>query len=136
MTYFLLIAYLKMTYFLLFLRIYDVIKIIMMTYFSLIAYLKMTYFLLFSRIYDVIKIIMMKYFLLIAYLKMTYLCMFYNVIFTNPTIKIIRIIPPFNKMFIFIFSNNFIYNIYSRIIFVFVILFRKKYLLLFHHLNL
>ena len=44
MTYFLLIAYLKMTYFYYFLRIYDVIKINMVAYFLLIAYLKMTYF--------------------------------------------------------------------------------------------
>ena len=44
MTCFLLIAYLKKPYFLLFLRIYDVIKIIAMTCFSLIAYLKMTCF--------------------------------------------------------------------------------------------
>ena len=36
--------------FLLFLRIYDVIKINVMTYFLLIAYLKMTCFLLFLRI--------------------------------------------------------------------------------------
>ena len=32
-TYFLLVAYLKMTYFYYFLRIYDIIKIIVMTYF-------------------------------------------------------------------------------------------------------
>ena len=43
--------------FLLFLRVYDVIKIIMMTCFLLIAYLKMTcfyYFLLIHNNYDVI----------------------------------------------------------------------------------
>ena len=57
--------------FLLFLRIYDVIKIIVMTCFLLIAYLKMTCF------------------LLITYLKMTYLCIFYNVVFINPAIKIV-----------------------------------------------
>ena len=53
--------------FLLFLRIYDVIKSIMITYFLLIAYLKMTYFYYFCGF----VIIMMTYFLLIAYLKMT-----------------------------------------------------------------
>ena len=90
--------------FILFLRIYDVIKIIMTTCFLLIAYLKMTYFIIFAdllimknncddmffvncvfendmfilflRIYDVIKIIMTTCFLLIAYLKMTYFIIF------------------------------------------------------------
>ena len=57
MTYFLLFAYLKMTCFYYFLRIHDVIKLIVMTFFLLITYLKMTYFLLFLRIrnnYDII----------------------------------------------------------------------------------
>ena len=69
----------------LFSRIYDVIKIIVMTCFLLIAYLKMTYFYHFSEF----VIIMISCFLIIAYLKMTYLCIFYNVVFINPTIKII-----------------------------------------------
>ena len=99
--------------FLSFSRIYDVIKIIVMTYFLLIAYLKMTYF----ADLQCHKIITMSCFLLIAYLKMTYLCIFYNVVFIDPTIKIIRITSPFNKVFIFVFSNNFFYNIYFRSVF-------------------
>ena len=102
--------------FLLLLRIYDVMKIIVMTYFLLIAYLKMTCFLLFC----LFVIIMMSYFLLIAYLKMTYLCMFYYIVFIDPTIKIIRIISPFDKILIFIFPNNFLYDIYLRSIFTFL----------------
>ena len=84
-SYFLLITYLKMTCFYYFLRIHDIIKIIVMTYFLLIAYLKMTCFYYFLRIRN----FMTTYFLLIAYLKMTYLCIFYNVVFIDPTIKII-----------------------------------------------
>ena len=71
--------------FLLFLRIYDVIKLIVMTYFLLIAYLKMTYFYYFLRIRN----FMVTYFLLIPYLKMSYLCIFYYIVFINPTIKFI-----------------------------------------------
>ena len=113
-TYFLLITYLKMTYLCIFLQIYDVIKIIVISCFLLIVYLKMTYLCIFLQIYDVIKIIVISCFLLITYLKMTYLCISYNVVFINPTIKIIRIIFPFNKIFIFVFSNNSFYNIYLR----------------------
>ena len=102
--------------FLLFLRIYDVIKIIVMTRFSLIAYLKMTCFYYFCGF----VIIMMTYFLLIAYLKMSCLCIFYYIIFINPTIEIIGITSPFDKIFIFVFSNNFFYNIYFRSIFTFL----------------
>ena len=71
--------------FLLFLRIYDVMKIIMMTYILLIAYLKCHIFIIFADF----VIIMMSCFLLITYLKMTRLGIFYNVVFINPTIKII-----------------------------------------------
>ena len=99
-----------------FLRICDVMKLIVMTYFLLIAYLKMTCFLLFLFIRN----FMISCFLLIAYLKMTYLCIFYNIVFVNPTIKIIRIISPFNKIFIFVFTNNFFYDIYTGIIFSFL----------------
>ena len=67
-----------------FLRIYDVIKIIMMICFLLIAYLKMTCFYYFCGF----VIIVMTYFSLIAYLKMTYLCIFYDFVFINPAIKI------------------------------------------------
>ena len=102
--------------FLLLLRIYDIIKLIMMTCFLLIAYLKMTYFYYFC----LFVIIMMTYFLSIAYLKMTYLCIFYYIIFINPTIKFITIISPFNKVLIFIFPNNFLYDIYLRSIFTFL----------------
>ena len=116
MTYFLLIAYLKMSCLLLFSRIYDVIKIIVMTCFLLIAYLKMTCF----ADLQCRKIIVMTCFLLITYLKMIYLCIFYYIIFINPTIEIIRIIPPLDKIFIFIFPNNFFYNIYFRSIFSFL----------------
>ena len=90
--------------FLLFLRIYDVIKIIVMSCFLLIAYLKIPYFLLFLRIRNSFhKIIMTTCFLLIAYLKMTYLCIFYYTIFIDPTIEIIRVTSPFNEVFIFVF---------------------------------
>ena len=57
--------------FLLFSRIYDVIKLIVMTCFLLIAYLKMTCFYYFHGF----EIIVMTCFLLIAYLKMT--CFYY-----------------------------------------------------------
>ena len=99
--------------FLLFSRVYDIIKIIVMTYFLLIAYLKMTYFLFFLQIrnnYD-------DMFLLIAYLKMTYLCMFYYIVFIDPTIEIVGITSPFDKISIFIFLNYFFYDIYLRSIF-------------------
>ena len=71
--------------FLLLLRIYDVMKIIMMAYILLIAYLKMSYFYYFCGF----VIFIITYFLLITYLKMTCLGIFYNVVFINPTIKII-----------------------------------------------
>ena len=69
----------------LFLRIYDVIKAIVISCFLLIVYLKMTCF------YHIclFVIIMMAYFLLIAYLKMTYLGIFYYIIFINPSIEIV-----------------------------------------------
>ena len=69
MTYFLLNCVFENDMFLLFSRIYDVIKILMMTCFLLIAYLKMTYFYYFCGF----VIIMITYFLLIAYLKMTFM---------------------------------------------------------------
>ena len=50
MTYFFINCIFKNDMFLLFLRIYDVIKLIVITCFFLIAYLKMTYFYYFSRI--------------------------------------------------------------------------------------
>ena len=50
-----------------------------MTYFLLIAYLKMSCFSLFSRIYDVIKTIVISCFLLIAYLKMSYFYYFLRI---------------------------------------------------------
>ena len=119
--------------FLLFLRIYDVIKIIVISYFLLIAYLKMTCFYYFCGF----VIIVMTYILLIAYLKMSYLCMFYYIIFIDIAIKIITITSPFNKIFIFVFPNNFLYNIYLRSIFgFFEVLLYKKHLLLFCHSNL
>ena len=127
--------------FLLFLRIYDVIKIIMMTCFLLITYLKitcfyyfcgfviimMTYFLLITYLkitcfyyFCGFVIIMMTYFLLIVYMKMSYLCIFYYIIFIDIAIEIIGITPPFNKIFIFVFPNNFFYDIYFRSIFSFL----------------
>ena len=85
MTYILLNCVFKNDIFLLFLRIYDVIKTIVMTCFLLIAYLKRTYFYYFCGL----AIIMISCFLLITYLKMTCLCIFYNIVFINPTIEII-----------------------------------------------
>ena len=116
MTYFLLIAYLKMSCFYYFLRIYDVIKLIAITYFFLIVYLEMSCFFIILRIRN----FKMTYFLLIPYLKMTCLGMFYNIVFINPTIKFITVISPFNKVFIFVFPNNFFYDIYSGSIFAFL----------------
>ena len=116
MSYFLLIAYLKMSCLLFFLRIYDVIKIIVMTCFSLIAYLKMTCFLLFLRIrnnYDDI-------FFANCVFENDILCISYYITFINIGIKIIGITSPFNKIFIFVFSNNFFYDIYFRSIFSFL----------------
>ena len=84
MTCFLVNCVFKNDIFLLFLRIYDVIKIIVMTCFLIIAYLKIT----FSYYFCEFVIIMMTYFLLIAYLKMTYLGIFYYIIFINPTVEI------------------------------------------------
>ena len=121
MTYFLLIAYLKISC-LFFLRIYDVIKIIMMTYFLLIVYLKMSCFYYFCEF----VIIMMTCFLIIAYLKMTCLCLFYNIVFVYPTIEFITVISPLNKIFIFVFLNNFLYNIYLRSISTFLQFFFVK----------
>ena len=85
MTYFFINCVCKNDIFSLFSRIYDVIKMIVMTCFLIIAYLKITCFYYFCEF----VIIMMSCFLLIAYLKMTYLCIFYNIVFINPTIKII-----------------------------------------------
>ena len=96
--------------------IYDVMKVIVITCFLLIAYLKMTCFCYFC----LFVINMMTCFSLIAYLKMTCLCMFYYIVFIDIAIKIIRITSPFNKIFIFIFPNNFLYNIYLRSVFSFL----------------
>ena len=85
MTYILLNCVFKNDMFLLFLRIYDVLKIIAISCFLLIAYLKMTCFYYFCEFI----IIVMTYILLIAYLKMTYLCILYYIVFVYPTIKII-----------------------------------------------
>ena len=60
------------------------------------------------------------FFSLIAYLKMTYLGMFYYIVFVYPSIEIIRITTPFNEIFIFVFPNNFFYNIYFGSIFSFL----------------
>ena len=69
-----------------FLRIYDVIKIIVIScFFVHCVFKKMTYFYYFC----LSVLIMMTYFLLIAYLKISYLCISYYIIFINPTIKII-----------------------------------------------
>ena len=75
----------KNVIFSLFSRIYDVIKIIVISYFLLIAYLKMSYYYYFCEF----VIIMISCFLLIAYLKMTCLCIFYNIVFIDPTVKLV-----------------------------------------------
>ena len=71
--------------FLLFLRIYDVIKIIMMTYFFVNCVFENDMFSLFLRIrnnYDDI-------FFVNCVFKNDILCIFYYIIFINPTIEII-----------------------------------------------
>ena len=99
-----------------FLLIYDIIKIIVMKCFLLITYLRITCFLLFLRIrnnYDDI-------FLIIAYLRMTYFMYILLYHLYQSSIKIIRITSPFNKILVFVFSNNFFNNIYMRSIFGFL----------------
>ena len=62
----------------------------------------------------------MTCFLLIVYLKMTYLCISNYIFLINPSIEIVRVISPFDKISIFVSSNNFFYNIYTRSVFSFL----------------
>ena len=101
--------------FLLFLRIYDVMKVIVITCFSLIAYLKMTCFYYFLRIRNNCD----DMFFVNCVFENDISCIFYNLVFINPTIKIITIISPFTKYLFFLFLIIFSITYTSEVFLVF-----------------